>query len=86
MTLMLFTNHVIFSSREFRPLEKLANFLSDEPTTNSIMPKVIIHVINFQESLGLDGLQKESKTDLFGPNGETDQILAKGKRWISTRP
>ncbi|KAF3570455.1 hypothetical protein F2Q69_00059564 [Brassica cretica] len=32
---------VIFSSREFRPPEKLemANLLSDEPTTNSIMPK-----------------------------------------------
>uniref|UniRef100_A0A0D3E8E5 Uncharacterized protein n=1 Tax=Brassica oleracea var. oleracea TaxID=109376 RepID=A0A0D3E8E5_BRAOL len=32
---------VIFSSREFRPPEKLemANILSDEPTTNSIMPK-----------------------------------------------
>uniref|UniRef100_M4DNW1 Uncharacterized protein n=1 Tax=Brassica campestris TaxID=3711 RepID=M4DNW1_BRACM len=42
---MLFTNQVIFSSREFRPPEKLemANLLSDEPTVNSIMPKVIIH-------------------------------------------
>ncbi|KAF2538565.1 hypothetical protein F2Q70_00001355 [Brassica cretica] len=32
---------VIFSFREFRPPEKLemANLLSDEPTTNSIMPK-----------------------------------------------
>uniref|UniRef100_A0A0D3C4Q9 TIR domain-containing protein n=1 Tax=Brassica oleracea var. oleracea TaxID=109376 RepID=A0A0D3C4Q9_BRAOL len=38
------------------PPEKLemANLLSDEPTTNSIMPKVIIHVLNVQESLGLD--------------------------------
>ena len=36
---MLFTNQVIFSSREFRPPEKLemANLLSDEPTVNSIM-------------------------------------------------
>ncbi|WZZ23906.1 hypothetical protein YC2023_007307 [Brassica napus] len=33
---MLFTNQVIFSSREFRPPEKLemANLLSDEPTTD----------------------------------------------------
>uniref|UniRef100_A0A0D3CEN4 Uncharacterized protein n=1 Tax=Brassica oleracea var. oleracea TaxID=109376 RepID=A0A0D3CEN4_BRAOL len=39
---MPFTNQVIFSSREFRPPEKLkmANLLSDEPTTNSILPKV----------------------------------------------
>ncbi|KAG5411923.1 hypothetical protein IGI04_008242, partial [Brassica rapa subsp. trilocularis] len=38
---MPFTNQVIFSSREFRPPEKLemANLLSDEPTVNSIMPK-----------------------------------------------
>ncbi|KAG5400804.1 hypothetical protein IGI04_015411 [Brassica rapa subsp. trilocularis] len=38
---MLFTNQVIFSSREFRPPEKLemANLLSDEPTVNSIMLK-----------------------------------------------
>ncbi|KAG5397766.1 hypothetical protein IGI04_019580 [Brassica rapa subsp. trilocularis] len=78
---MLFTNQVIFSSREFRPPEKLeiANLLSDEPTANSIMTKVIIHVLNFQESIGLDGFQKDSKTSLFGPNGETDKILAKGK-------
>ena len=61
VTVMPFTNQVIFSSREFRPPEKLemANLLSDEPTTNSIMPKVIIHVLNVQEILGLDGLQKE---------------------------
>uniref|UniRef100_A0A0D3AXK5 Uncharacterized protein n=1 Tax=Brassica oleracea var. oleracea TaxID=109376 RepID=A0A0D3AXK5_BRAOL len=41
VTVMPFTNHVIFSSREFRPPEKLemAILLSDEPTTNSIMPK-----------------------------------------------
>ncbi|WZY88422.1 hypothetical protein YC2023_045157 [Brassica napus] len=78
---MLFTNQVIFSSREFRPPEKLemANLLSDEPTANSIMTKVIIHVLNVQESIGLDGFQKDSKTSLFGPNGETDKILAKGK-------
>ena len=43
------------------------------------MQNVIIHVLNFQESLGLDGFQKDSKIDLFGPNGETDKILAKGK-------
>ena len=81
VTVMPFTNQVIFSSREFRPPEKLemANLLSDEPTTNSIMPKVIIHVLNFQESLRLYGFQKDSKTDLFWPNGETDKILAKGK-------
>ena len=54
----------------------MTNLLSDEPTTNSIMPKVIIHVLYFQESLGLDGFQKDSKTDLFGPNGETD------KNWL----
>ncbi|WZZ53809.1 hypothetical protein YC2023_053916 [Brassica napus] len=72
---------VIFSSREFRPPEKLEmdNLLSDEPKTNSIMPKVIIHVLDIEESLGLDGFQKDSKTDLFGPYGETDKILAKGK-------
>ncbi|KAF3595392.1 hypothetical protein DY000_02024128 [Brassica cretica] len=42
VTVMPFTNHVIFSSREFRPPEKLemTNLLSDEPTTNSIMPKI----------------------------------------------
>ena len=81
MTVMPFTNQEIFSSREFRPPEKLemTNLLSDEPATNSTMPKVIIHVQNVQESLGLDGFQKDSKTDLFGPNGETDKILAKGK-------
>ena len=81
MTVMPFTNQEIFNSREFRPPKKLemANLLSDEPTTNSIMPKVIIHVLNVQESLGLDGFQKDSKADLFGPNGETDQILAKEK-------
>ncbi|KAF3503956.1 hypothetical protein F2Q69_00042081 [Brassica cretica] len=49
---------VIFSSREFRPPEKLemANLLSDEPTVNSIMTKVIIHVLNVQESIGLDAI------------------------------
>ena len=63
---MLFTNQVIFSYREFRPPEKLemANLLSDEPTVNSIMTKVIIHVLNVQESLGLDGLQKRIKNRL----------------------
>ena len=78
MTVMPFTNHVVFSSREFRTPEKLemANLLSDEPATNSIIPKVIIHVLNVHESFGLDGLQKESKIDLFGPNGETD------KNWL----
>uniref|UniRef100_A0A0D3D8X2 Uncharacterized protein n=1 Tax=Brassica oleracea var. oleracea TaxID=109376 RepID=A0A0D3D8X2_BRAOL len=42
VTVMPFTNQVIFSSREFRPPEKLKmdNLLSVEPTTNSIMPKV----------------------------------------------
>ncbi|KAF3484485.1 hypothetical protein F2Q69_00052647 [Brassica cretica] len=56
VTVMPFTNQVIFSSREFRPPEKLemTNLLSDKPTTNSIMPKVIIHVLNVQEILGLD--------------------------------
>ncbi|WZY72397.1 hypothetical protein YC2023_004637 [Brassica napus] len=43
------------------------------------MPKVIIHVLNVRESLGLDGFQKYSKTDLFWPNRETNKILAKGK-------
>ncbi|KAL0789991.1 hypothetical protein Bca101_006237 [Brassica carinata] len=57
----------------------MANLLSDEPTVNSIMTKVIIHVLNVQESIGLDGFQKDSKTSLFGPNGETDKILAKEK-------
>ncbi|KAG5390182.1 hypothetical protein IGI04_031723 [Brassica rapa subsp. trilocularis] len=73
--------YVIFSSREFRPSEKLkmANLLSDEPTVNSIMPNVIIHVLNIQKSIGLDGFQKDSKTSLFSANGETDKILAKRK-------
>ncbi|WZZ46970.1 hypothetical protein YC2023_043229 [Brassica napus] len=63
VTVMPFTNQVIFSSREFRPPEKLkmANLLSDEPTTNSIMQNVIIHVLNVQESLGIDGLQKKNQ-------------------------
>nr|VDD35087.1 unnamed protein product [Brassica oleracea] len=41
VTVMPFTNHVVFSSREFRTPEKLemANLLSDEPATNSIIPK-----------------------------------------------
>ncbi|KAF2580237.1 hypothetical protein F2Q68_00006203 [Brassica cretica] len=66
------------SSELVRPPEKLemANLLSDEPKTNSIMPKVIIHVLNVQESLGLDGFQKDSKTDLFESNGETE------KNWL----
>ncbi|KAG5393964.1 hypothetical protein IGI04_023927 [Brassica rapa subsp. trilocularis] len=78
---MSFTNHEIFSSREFIPpkMLKMANLLSDELTTNSIIPKVIIHVLNVQKSLRLDGFQKDSKTDLFGPNGKTDKILAKKK-------
>ena len=78
---MLFTNQVIFSSREFRPPEKLemANLLSDEPMVNSIMTKVIIHVLNVQESIGLDGFQKDSKTNLFGPNGETDKYWLREK-------
>ncbi|KAF3604833.1 hypothetical protein DY000_02046400 [Brassica cretica] len=69
------------SSELVRPPEKLemANLLSDEPTTNSIMPKVIIHVLNVQESIGLDGFQKDSKTDLFGPNEETDKNWLKQK-------
>ena len=73
---MPFTNLVIFSSREFRPPEKLemANLLSDEPTTNSIMTEVIIHVINVQEILGLMVFKKIQKIDLFWPNGETDKI------------
>ena len=57
----------------------MTNLLSDEPATNSIMPKVIIHVLNVRESLGLDGFQKYSKTNLFWPNRETNKILAKGK-------
>ena len=57
----------------------MANLLSDEPTTNSIMPKVIIHVLNVQESIGLDGFQKDSKTNLFGPNGETDKYWLREK-------
>ncbi|KAL0864425.1 hypothetical protein Bca101_043543 [Brassica carinata] len=78
---------LVRSSELVRPPEKLkiSNLLFDKPTTNSIMLKVIIHVLNVQESLGLNGFQKKSKTDLFGPNRESDQILAK-RRWISTRP
>ena len=66
VTGMPFTNQVSFSSREFRPPEKLemANLCSHEPTTNSIMPKVIIHVLNVQESRGLYCLQKTIKNRL----------------------
>ena len=65
---ILFINQVIFSSREFRPPEKLemANLLSDEPTVNSIMTKVIIHVLNVQESIGLDGFKKIQKRTCLG--------------------
>ncbi|KAF3500547.1 hypothetical protein F2Q69_00042905 [Brassica cretica] len=81
VTVVPFVNQEIFNSHEFRPPKKLemANLLSDEPKPNSIMPKVIIHVLNVQEILGHDGFQKDSKRDLSRPNGETDQILAKGK-------
>ncbi|WZZ08240.1 hypothetical protein YC2023_094161 [Brassica napus] len=81
VTVMPLTNQKIFNSREFKPPEKLemANLLSDEPKTNSIMTKVIIHVINVHEILGLEGFEKDSKTYLFGPNGETDKILVKRK-------
>uniref|UniRef100_A0A0D2ZPK8 Uncharacterized protein n=1 Tax=Brassica oleracea var. oleracea TaxID=109376 RepID=A0A0D2ZPK8_BRAOL len=80
-SVMPFVNQEIFNSHEFKPPKKLemANLLSDEPKPNSIMPKVIIHVLNVQEILGHDGFQKDSKIDLSRPNGETDQILAKGK-------
>ena len=44
----------------------MANILSDEPTTNSIMLKVIIHVLNVQESLRLDGFQKIQKQTCLG--------------------
>ena len=57
----------------------MTNLLSDEPMTNSIMPKVIIHVLNVQKILGLDGLQKRIKTDLFGPNEETDKKCQRKK-------
>ena len=55
-------NELVRSSELVRPPEKLemANLLSDEPTTNSIMPKVIIRVLNVQECNGLDGFQKDS--------------------------
>ena len=77
LTVIRFTNHAIFSSREFRPPEKLemTYLLSDKPMTNSIIPKVTIYVLNVQESFGLDGFQKYSKIDLFGPNGEIDNIV-----------
>uniref|UniRef100_A0A0D3CRP9 Uncharacterized protein n=1 Tax=Brassica oleracea var. oleracea TaxID=109376 RepID=A0A0D3CRP9_BRAOL len=41
LTVIRFTNHAIFSSREFRPPEKLemTYLLSDKPMTNSIIPK-----------------------------------------------
>uniref|UniRef100_M4F7A7 Uncharacterized protein n=1 Tax=Brassica campestris TaxID=3711 RepID=M4F7A7_BRACM len=65
---MPFTNQVIFSSREFRPPEKLemANLLSHEPTTNSIMLKVIIHVLDVQESFGLMVFKKIQKQTFSG--------------------
>ncbi|KAF3496762.1 hypothetical protein DY000_02052862 [Brassica cretica] len=65
VTVMPFTNQVIFSSRELRPPEKLemANLLSDEPTTNSIMPKFLKHskgLDHFEESLELDFCARNS--------------------------
>ncbi|KAF3581733.1 hypothetical protein DY000_02034505 [Brassica cretica] len=43
VTVMPFTNQEIYSSREYRIPEKLemTNLLSDDPATNSIMPKVV---------------------------------------------
>ena len=66
MVVMPFTNQVIFSFREFRRPEKveMANLLSNEPTTNSIILKAVIHVLNVQESLGLYGFQKRFKIRL----------------------
>ena len=80
-------NKLVRSSELVRPPEKqqTANLISDGPTTNSIIPKVIIHTKDVQESIGLDGFLEDSKTCLFGLSGETDKKLAKGKRWISTR-
>uniref|UniRef100_A0A0D3D4G3 Uncharacterized protein n=1 Tax=Brassica oleracea var. oleracea TaxID=109376 RepID=A0A0D3D4G3_BRAOL len=47
VTGMPLTNQVSFSSREFRPPEKLemANLCSHEPTTNSIIPKGVVKVL-----------------------------------------
>lgn len=44
----------------------MANHLSDGPATNSIMPKVIIHVQYVPESIGLDGFPKGSKQACLG--------------------
>ncbi|KAF3576187.1 hypothetical protein DY000_02031049 [Brassica cretica] len=49
-------NELVRSSEKL----EMANLLSEEPTTNSIMPKVIIRVLNVQECIGLDGFQKDS--------------------------
>ncbi|KAG5375448.1 hypothetical protein IGI04_040044 [Brassica rapa subsp. trilocularis] len=50
------------------PPEKLemANLLSDEPTINSVMPKVNIHVLDVQESLGLMVFQNIQKQTCLG--------------------
>ena len=81
-------NKLVRSSELVRPPEKqqMANLLSDGTTTNSIIPKVIIHTKDVQESIGPDGFLEDSKTCLFGLSREADKKLAKRIRWISTRP
>ncbi|KAF2557592.1 hypothetical protein F2Q68_00014719 [Brassica cretica] len=68
---------VIFSSREFRPPEKLemANLLSDEPTTNSIMPKISSQDVKrfgfdkfLKHSKGFDHFEESLELDLQQPD------------------
>ncbi|WZZ20565.1 hypothetical protein YC2023_121952 [Brassica napus] len=81
VTVMSFTNQVIFTSREFRPPEKLemANLLSDEPTINSVMPKVNIHFLDVQESFGLMVFQNIQKQTCL------DQMEKPIKYWLKEK-
>ncbi|KAF3488639.1 hypothetical protein F2Q69_00053086 [Brassica cretica] len=75
VTGMPFTNQVSFSSREFRPPEKLemANLCSHEPTTNSIMPKGVVKVLK-----DVSKIQKKSTT--------TRAPVAKPSLFINEKP
>ncbi|KAF2620428.1 hypothetical protein F2Q68_00039228 [Brassica cretica] len=74
---MPFTKQVIFSSREFRPPEKLemANLLSDEPTINSIITKISSQDVKrfgfdkfLKHSKGCDHFEESLELDLQQPN------------------
>ncbi|KAG5411224.1 hypothetical protein IGI04_007543 [Brassica rapa subsp. trilocularis] len=75
VTVMPFTNQEIFDLREFRLPEKLetVNLLSDEPTTNLIMPK------------GKDGFRPGLKGTCFGPYHEHILHFSKSWSWLISR-